>query len=388
MHALFDESQLPLNRVLIVDDSPIITESLRQCLEGHFEIDTADSGEACLERLGDTTHLPDLILLDIEMGGVDGYETCRRLRKDHDMPVVFVSSHDDLPERLKAFDSGGDDFVVKPFDPELMLRKAQRFTQLRAEKKALAAEKESLHSMAMGFLRDINDNGVLRDFMRASLALTNYDLLAEKLLEATRDYGVQCHVQVRHPGGAHTLTPKGNATPLEESVLERSATMGRIFQFGRRLVINYNHVSILILELPSDETDANVLRDSISILAGSAEAIADSISMGKEAVRRANALQSAIRTTADVINELRELYAKQQSDTRVRLQEMIDEVEKAYPSLVLTDRQEERISLILRRGAIKTSELFDLSAEFNKRFNQILDALRAQLPPPDDDQPR
>lgn len=376
MTGLFDEAPVPFGRVLLVDDSPIIIESLRQALQSCFEVDAASSGEACLEQLGSGQALPDLILLDIEMDGIDGFETCRRLRAEHDLPVIFVSSHDDLAERIKAFDSGGDDFVVKPFDPEVILRKAQRIVQFHATQKALAAEKQSLQSMAMGFLRNIGDTGVLLNFMRSSLGLVDYEVLAQRLLDATAEYGVTCHVQIRYAGGSCTLTPKGTASPLEASVLEKSSTMGRIFQFSRRLVVNYSFASVLITDLPTDEEETGKLRDNIAILVESAEAIAETIAMRKESNIRAEALHVAAAETADAVETLRELYRKQQSDTRIRLQDMIDNVEKSYVNLGLSDNQEHRVSNILRIGADNTLQLFDIGVEFDKRFGQILDALR------------
>jgi DNA-binding response OmpR family regulator len=363
-------------RVLVVDDSMITTESLRQALQDSFIVESADSGEACLEKLAGDTARPDLILLDIEMGGIDGLETCQRLRQQHDMPVIFVSSHDDLAERIKAFDSGGDDFVVKPFDPEVVLRKAQRIVGEHAAKKTLTAEKQSLQSMAMGFLRNIGDTGVLLTFMRSSLGVVDFEQLAARLLEAAAEYGIDCHVQLRHAGGSYTLTPAGKASPLEESVLEKSASMGRIFQFSRRLVVNYEFVSILILDLPVDELEAGKLRDNIAILAESAEAIAETIAMRKESAIRAEALQAGAYETAQTVEGLREIYRKQQYDARLRLEETIDNVEKGYFNLGLTDRQEHQISSILREGAENTLQLFDISEEVEKHFVQILDVLQ------------
>jgi CheY-like chemotaxis protein len=374
----FAGSPSPLGLVLVVDDNPIIVASLREALQRDFEVETVDSGEACLARLWAENRRPDLILLDIDMGGIDGFETCQRLRVDHDNPVIFVSSYDDLPERIKAFDSGGDDFVVKPFDPEVILRKAQRVVQNYSERKKLAAEKESLTSMAMGFLRNLGDSGVLLAFMRSSLGVADYHVLAQRLLEATTDYGVCCHVQVRHVDGICTLTPTGVASPLEESVLEKSVAMGRIFQFGRRLVVNYSAVSILITDLPVNEDESGKLRDNIAILAETAEAIAETIGMRKESAHRAEALQAAVSETADAVESLRELYRKQQSDAHIRLHDMIDNVEKSYVNLGLTDRQEARVSHIVRDGTASTLELFDLGVELDSQFVQILDALRPQ----------
>lgn len=377
MNISLDDVSL-LGRVLIVDDDQISMESLRQALRGSFEVDTETSGEACLARLAGELPSPDLILLDIEMDGIDGFATCSQLRQTRDTPVIFVSSHDNLTERLKAFDSGGDDFIAKPFEPALLQRKAQRLFLGRACNVALAAEKDSLQTMAMGFLRNIGDTGVLLTFMRSSLGLVDYELLAERLLEATAQYGVRCHVQVRHPEGVCTLKLGGRASPLEESILEKSSSMGRIFQFGKRLVVNYASVSVLILDLPADEKQAGELRDNIAILAESTEAISETIAMRKESALRAEALQNAASETASAVEILRDHYHRQQLDAHLRLQQMIDNIEKRYFNLGLTDRQEAQISEFLRLGVDKTLELFEVSDDVESRFTLILNALRPQ----------
>lgn len=365
----------PLGTVLVVDDSEIIVETMRFALEQSFTVVAADSGEACLEYLAGGAPLPDLILLDIEMGGIDGFETCRRLRADHDLPVIFVSAHDDLPERIKAFDSGGDDFVVKPADPEVILRKAQRVVQHYSERNQLAAEKASLQTMAMDFLRNLGDSGILLSFMRDSLHVVDYEVLARRLLTATTEYGIHCCVQIRFPRGCHTLTPEGQASPLEVSVLEKSSTMGRIFQFSRRMVVNYDFVSILITDLPDDEVQVGKLRDNIAILAEGAEAMAETIKLRQDAAQRAAALQAASSETANAIAILRDLYRKQQSDTRMSLQQMIDGIESAYVYLGLSDQQEHQVSDKLRESVEDVLRLFDVGIEFDRRLTMILDAL-------------
>ena len=109
-------------KVLIVDDDPITLGMLESNLEDDFEVQTVDSGEACLATV--QNFAPDLVLLDIEMPGIDGYETCRRLQEGRaglSLPVIFVSSHDTLEERLMAYESGGTDFVIKPFDADELI---------------------------------------------------------------------------------------------------------------------------------------------------------------------------------------------------------------------------------------------------------------------------
>ncbi len=109
-------------KILIVDDDPHIREVLRFALEKDgFSVCEADNGAQALERHG--AERPDLIVLDILMPEMDGTEVCRRLRRDHVTPIVFLSSRDDEVDRILGLELGGDDYVTKPFSPrELIAR--------------------------------------------------------------------------------------------------------------------------------------------------------------------------------------------------------------------------------------------------------------------------
>lgn len=109
-------------KILIVDDDSHIREVLRFALEkAGFSVCEASNGVQALER--HAAEGPDLVVLDILMPEMDGTEVCRRLRRDHATPIVFLSSRDDEVDRILGLELGGDDYVTKPFSPrELVAR--------------------------------------------------------------------------------------------------------------------------------------------------------------------------------------------------------------------------------------------------------------------------
>jgi signal transduction histidine kinase len=105
--------------VLIVDDHPNNIKVLGAALADNYEISFATSGAEGLELACRCP--PDLILLDVMMPGMDGFETCRRLRADlrlRDIPVIFISALEDVADKVRAFQAGGNDYVTKPFQLE------------------------------------------------------------------------------------------------------------------------------------------------------------------------------------------------------------------------------------------------------------------------------
>jgi signal transduction histidine kinase len=113
----------PQNTLLIVDDSPENLELLCEFLrDSGFEIVVAENGEVALQQL--TRIKPDLILLDVVMPGLDGYETCYRLKardETRDIPVIFMTALVNTSDKIKGFELGAVDHITKPLQPEEVL---------------------------------------------------------------------------------------------------------------------------------------------------------------------------------------------------------------------------------------------------------------------------
>ncbi len=109
-------------RILIVDDEPQIRRVMRATLVGRgYMVSTARNGEEALEKVREERF--DLVLLDINMPGIGGMETCRIIRSQSDIPIVVLSIRNAEKEKVQALDAGADDYVTKPFSmPELLAR--------------------------------------------------------------------------------------------------------------------------------------------------------------------------------------------------------------------------------------------------------------------------
>jgi two-component system, cell cycle response regulator len=122
--------------ILVVDDAELNIELLERKLEnGGFETVRAVSGASALEAA--QKHLPDLILLDVMMPVMDGFEVCRRLRADPraaEIPIILLTALSDPADRLRGFEAGADDFLTKPIADDVLfarIRSAIRARQKR-----------------------------------------------------------------------------------------------------------------------------------------------------------------------------------------------------------------------------------------------------------------
>lgn len=108
--------EMALPRVLVVDDEPMVREVLSRYLRRDgFEVATAADGEEALARFGETE--PDLVLLDLMLPRVDGYEVFRRLRQRAPTPVIMLTARGEETDRIVGLDRGADDYIGKPFSP-------------------------------------------------------------------------------------------------------------------------------------------------------------------------------------------------------------------------------------------------------------------------------
>ncbi|MGO1489465.1 MAG: response regulator transcription factor, partial [Arachnia sp.] len=108
--------------ILVVEDDPDLRELMTVTLtnSGHRTVEAAD-GDSALQKFH--AHAPNLVLLDISLGAhtIDGLEVCRRIRKDSDVPVIFLTTHDEDIDQIIGFSAGADDYLAKPVNHRLLL---------------------------------------------------------------------------------------------------------------------------------------------------------------------------------------------------------------------------------------------------------------------------
>jgi PleD family two-component response regulator len=127
--------------ILIVDDTPANLNVLSAILgKRGYRVRPAINGALALKAAQKAA--PDLILLDVQMPGMDGYEVCRQLKGDAQtraIPVIFISALDDVLDKVEAFQAGGVDYITKPFQIEEVLARVENQLALHQQREAIAA---------------------------------------------------------------------------------------------------------------------------------------------------------------------------------------------------------------------------------------------------------
>ncbi len=156
-------------RILVIEDETKIADFLRRGFTYEaYQVDVRPDGETGLKAARDNP--PDLVILDVMLPGLDGFEVCRRLRAGGSVPILMLTARDSVPDRVKGLDSGADDYVVKPF----------AFEELMARVRALLRRSRPSEEMVLQFA-DLTLNVTTREVTRAGrridLTTKEFDLL-------------------------------------------------------------------------------------------------------------------------------------------------------------------------------------------------------------------
>lgn len=161
-------------KIVVVDDDEKITSLLRRSLafEG-YEVATANDGQEGLHMMA--AQMPDLVVLDVMMPRLDGWEVCRRLRESgSQVPVLMLTAKDEVKDRVKGLDLGADDYLVKPFALEELLARVRALLRRKPDKQEERAGRLVFDDLVL----DLDSREAIRAGRVFELTSKEYDLLS------------------------------------------------------------------------------------------------------------------------------------------------------------------------------------------------------------------
>jgi DNA-binding response OmpR family regulator len=191
------ESRVVAASIMIVEDEPAVARGVQVALEreGH-RVTVIPTGEEAVSRFGELA--PDLVLLDVRLPGIDGFEVCRQLRRETRVPILFLTARTDEVDKVVGLEIGADDYLVKPFS---LRELTSRVKALLRRAYGELADVQAAGTIRRGdLLIDLERRRVSRDGDRISLTATEFDILRHlaarpgrvftrsQLLELVRDY--------------------------------------------------------------------------------------------------------------------------------------------------------------------------------------------------------
>ena len=352
--------------VLIVDDSPEDIQVIMQNLKDKYAVLVANNGTKAIE-MANKERKPDVILLDIMMPGIDGYETCRQLKSNpntQDIDIIFVSANDTVEEKMAGYDVGASDYVIKPVHPEELRQKVD----LAIDNQAVREQIGELMQTTMYVISSSGEQGIVINFLREIAVINSLEALAKLIVETIHEYNLKCTVQIRSATETYHYGTKYPVPPLEQELLTRQKDGEKIFSWSNRCIYNFNNISLLIKNMPVDEEMSGRLRDNIATIVESGGA-------RLRVMDQDSALSNLVTDSKIIFKEIADEQLDHKLANKHIMEDLLDEIEESFISWGLSENQEHTLIDIVQRSITRSMELYDKGRETDKKMTQIFERL-------------
>ena len=375
-------------KVLVVDDEPFNLEIMQEILEEDYEVSYAKSGSECMDMV--TSVMPDVVLLDVNMPGMSGYEVCQQLKenpKTTNIPVTFVSALDTLAERLAGYEVGGDDYICKPFEAGELLSKVTIAVKYKKERESLMAEAERAMSKAMSATKDTGDLDVIMDFLRSTLNCDTAEKLADLSLYTASSMGLRSSVQIRTDEEVVHKSSDGAINQLERTVVKKICKEDQVVDLGVRSVFNFDHVSVLIKNMPLDDQGKyERVKSTIALLTEAMEIRLQALAQStpKEVISSSSNndqsnLAILVQRIDALLGQLDESVSKFAPQYIKILSELSYKLEGSFSDLALTEDQEQLLMDLVDQSMNQAHSLQASSDESCKDLAKLVSEIRNTL---------
>lgn len=366
-------------KLLIVDDSPQDIHLLLAELKNDYRITAATSADAALQML-EHNELPNLVLLDVNMPGIDGYEACKMIKQDErimDIDVIFLSGNDSNEEIIRGLDVGALDYIVKPYNPDLLQSKIRNALVSHQSRLALKSQAANANSLIQTVLSETGALSEIISFMRESFHQHTPTELIECLIEAIRQFNVDVVCLFKANGIREAASTNGEVSMIELELLNRMyESENPFFEQDSRLFVHKENIVLFIKLLPDDPDKRNSLKDNLMIMLEGANAklaqFVRELELGGE---RLHMVSTAIKNADDSLSQIRTQQEEHKKFSVEILDDMVKEVETAFYDLALSDEQEARLLNILQSAIDKSTQHMEKGLSLDETTNQIIATL-------------
>ncbi len=361
-------------KVLVVDDDKVSRNSICRALKDNYELSVAENGLEGVDRA--KAEKPDIILLDVEMPGINGYEVCDQLKNDpatEKSLVVFISSHGGLRERMLGYESGAADYLVKPFDTQELQAKMNHMAALIDQRRQLSQQAQSASKTAFAAMRGSSELGMAIQFIEATYSAKSFDVIAEKFFEVTRQLSLNCTLMFQSAKGGEFFSSKGEVPPLERELVSTLHLSGERFNdFGCRTQINYPRVALLIKNMPLHDQEAyGRYKDFLPTMLGATDAKTQTINVERALEAQTENIISSFNVVRETLLQVGESLEATQHRVLGLLRGIINELDERIPGMGLEDDQEKYLINTLDGAFESTQEIVEGGENASNAFRNV-----------------
>ncbi len=317
-----------------------------------------------------------LILIDVtSLGAERTLEGCQALKEVSELPVVLLADRDTLDYKMQAYEAGCDDYLTRSDMYELKARLDRvLFNQIANDQ--LRMQLKQAHEMAFIAMSDTSDLGVNVQFLLEVNHCSNIDELGMRLFQSLRRYGINCSLQMRSRYGVKNMEANGMAKEMESALLSACAEQGRYVDFGRRSIMNYGRVSLLVKNMPlDDEKKYGAIKDNVFSLLQGCDARIESLDNQQSLTLESLLVKRLTGQLRSLVGQVEEGYQEVMRGIADVVENMAEGVENSLQYLGMDETQEAALQGIMERGISDTNRVFNEGIRLDEGLRSLLQQL-------------
>jgi CheY-like chemotaxis protein len=243
-----------MKTAIVIEDDKVSQKYIRRALNGVVDLHIVGNGADGLALIYNLK--PDIIILDVDLPDANGYELCNEIRHHREcvfIPILFITSHTSLDDRIKGYTAGGDDYLAKPFESSELVAKIKALLRNHEHKTNLQSQFKEARSTAIESMTGASELGLIVQFFEKTYAISNFDQLAQAIFNIFKSLGLNTCLIFETEKENYFFSCDDTLKPIEQELMEQLREQGRFFDFGHRTQINYQVVACLIKNMPMDD---------------------------------------------------------------------------------------------------------------------------------------
>lgn len=369
-------------QVLVIDDDPDYCQLMTEVLSEKFDCLVAFSGKEGLLKFKDDVD-PILVIVDLNLPDVSGFDVCmelKALKSTREFAIFVISGDEDSSSRIRAFEVGADDYIAKPFELNELSSRIDRSIEFVEGQSKLKQEGNATREMANIAMAQASQYSYVMNFFKSLNTCHNIDQVAKLFFDAMDYFSLSATIKIHLNSVVFLNSDLGDVSPIEKSIYELLENHGRIYEFGKRMLINGRNVSFLVKNFPDDDISAGQARDFLAALVEGLESKIDDLILKSSIMEVASGLTEAIETINQNLNKHNIIMNNIMSD-------MVTDISTSYHKLDLNDEQEVYFTDMVEKGSGRLNSADELLSEIQVSFSSLLVKMKniEEMSKPSDD---
>lgn len=346
----------------------------------HFEQWPAAGFSAVRDQMPE---VPDILILDVNLPGADGYQLCQLFRQEY-LPdsagVIFTSGLMNDDDIMKAFEVGADDYLVKPVRLAELSIKLNQVHQQRLEFVSRGEQAQAAMQMAFSAMRASSELGEILRYQETIHRLPDAASIANASFEVLQHFDLQASIMFFHEVEPMFFRFDGLEKSIERETMLATRARGRMYHWKQMTFLNYDYVSLLFHNMPvHDDERYGVLKDQICLLFNGMDTRLTTLQMQRKDLEKQAKMKSASNVLAAIALESEQssrVYSEQFE--RIML-DMQTNIKAELAQFNLIESEEEVLLGHIEAGLGQASDLFDESIANGQQQKELIEKVMSKL---------